>query len=195
MSLLLANGVPYESSWRGSGSYVMAMWKRLIVPLDSSQCAARALDVATGFGEHHGSALVLVHVSPLPPNLPSSALVIPTGASKPERIDEYARRGGREQLEALAAPLRERGIDVRTLALVAESGDIAGEILRAATEVAADAIVLGTHGRAGLSRLLLGSVAEKVIRRADVPVITIRLASDEADLTREERMAEDETAG
>lgn len=173
----------------------IGMWKRLLVPLDSSECAARALEVAVGFGERHDAALALVHVSPLPPNLPADALVTPPGAGEPERIDEYTRRAGRERLERTAAPLRARGLDVQTLALVTESGDVAGEILRAAADVQADAIVVGTHGRSGLSHLFLGSIAEKVIRRAEVPVVTVRSPACAAEPTREERVAEDETAG
>lgn len=171
------------------------MWKHLLVPLDFSGCSTRALEVAVGLIAHHGAALTLVHVSPLPPNLPPDAVVTPPGTTDAVQIGEYATRGAREQLQAIAGPLRKRGIDVRTLARAATSGDIAGELLRAGHEVGADAIVIGTHGRTGLSHLLLGSVAEKVIRRATVPVITIRSTDAKTEPTTEERVAEDELAG
>jgi nucleotide-binding universal stress UspA family protein len=139
--------------------------------------------------------LTLVHVSPLPANLPPDAMVTPPGATERMLFAENATRGARDRLEAIATPLRNRGVDVRTLAVAAPSGDVAEELLRGVAVSGADAIVVGTHGRAGLSHLVLGSVAEKVIRRATVPVITIRARSAEALPTREERVAEDELAG
>lgn len=171
------------------------MWRRLLVPHDFSACAARALRVAGDLAELHRAAITLLHVSPLPPNLPPDALVTPPGASSAVRVDELTTRGARRQLEATAADLRRRGLEVRVLACAAESGDVAKHILEAAAEIGADAIVLGTHGRTGLSHLLLGSIAEKVIRRAPVPVITVRSHAPEAELTREESVAEDEVAG
>ncbi len=171
------------------------MWKRIVVPLDFSACAARAMEIAIGLAERERASLTLVHVSPLPPNLPPDAQVTPPGATEPVRIDEYTTRAARQRLESIAAPVRARGLDVRTFALAATSGDVAEEVLRAARDVDADAIVVGTHGRTGLSHLLLGSVAEKLIRLATVPVITIRSVASETEPTREERVAEDELAG
>lgn len=171
------------------------MWKHLLVPIDFSECATRALELGLSLAERDRATVTLVHVSPLPPNLPPDALVTPPGATGPMRIDEYTTRGVRQRLDAIAAPLRDRGIDIRTLAVAAPSGDVADELLRVVTEVGAEAIVVGTHGRTGLAHLLLGSVAEKVIRRATVPVVTIRSQAPEAKLTREERVAEDELAG
>lgn len=171
------------------------MWKHLLVPLDFSGCATRALEIAVGLATRESASLTLIHVSPLPPNLPPDALVTPPGAAEPIRIGEYTTRTSREQLQSIATPLRERGLDVRTLARAATSGDVAGEVLRAASEAGADVIVMGTHGRTGLSHLLLGSIAEKVIRRAAIPVITVRSVDARTEPTREERVAEDELAG
>jgi len=171
------------------------MWKHLLVPVDFSACAARALELGLSLAERDHGTLTLVHVSPLPPNLPPAAMVTPPGATDRVRIDEYTTRGARSRLDAIATPLRDRGFDVRTIAVAAPSGDVAEELLRVVAELGADAIVVGTHGRTGLSHLLLGSVAEKVIRRATVPVVTIRSHSPEAQLTREECVADDELAG
>ena len=171
------------------------MWKHLLVPVDFSECAARAVELGRSIAERDRARMTLVHVSLLPPNLPPDALVTPPGAAERVRVDEYTTRGVGGLLDAIAAPLRDRGLDVRTVAVAASSGDVADELMRVAAESNADAIVVGTHGRTGLSHLLLGSVAEKVIRRANVPVITIRSTSAEAQPTREERVAEDELAG
>jgi universal stress protein A len=171
------------------------MWKHLLVPVDFSECAARARGLAEAIAEREHATLTLVHVSPLPPNLAPDVLVTPPGGTEPLRIDEFTTRGARSRLDAMASPLRERGLDVRTLAVAAASGDVAEELLLVIATTRADAVVVGTHGRTGLSHLLLGSVAEKIIRHAVVPVITIRAPSPEAQPTREERVAEDELAG
>lgn len=119
-------------------------------------------------------------------------MVTPPGATTPVRVDELTTSGARRELEAIAAPLAARGLSVRTLAIATESGDASTWILRVADETGADAIIVGTHGRKGLSHLLLGSIAEKVIRSARVPVVTVRSTTPEATPTREESLAEDE---
>lgn len=171
------------------------MWKRFLIPHDFSECAQRALDVAVELAATDGGEITLLHISPLPPNLARDAMVTPPGARAPVRIDELTTAGARRQLDAIAAPLVARGGLVRTQAIAIESGDASIGILEAADELGADVIVLGTHGRTGLAHLLLGSIAEKVIRSARVPVVTVRSATTEAASTREESMAEDEVTG
>ena len=168
------------------------MWKKLLVPHDFSPCAEQALRSAVELAKVHGSELALVHVSELPANLPLDTLVTPADGGGPLRVDEYATRGARQQLDAIAEPLRRAGLAVSTLAV---AGDVAEQILALATKVGADALVVGTHGRKGLSHLLLGSVAEKVVRSAPVPVVCVRTPAREATPTREESVIEDELAG
>jgi universal stress protein A len=170
----------------------MKMWKKLLVPHDFSPCAERALFTAVELAQLHGSELTLVHVSELPANIPLDALVTPVGGAGPVRVDEYTTRGARQQLDTIADPLRRAGLAVNTLTV---TGDVAEQILALAREVGADALVVGTHGRTGLSHLLLGSVAEKVVRSALVPVVCVRTPAREAEPTREERDIEDELAG
>jgi len=171
------------------------MWKKLLVPHDFSACATRALAEALTLAKVHGATLTLLHVSPLPPNLPGDALITPPGEREAIRVADYTNRGATKELEAIAEPLRREGFDVRTLAVAATSGDVSSEICAVAKEVGSEAIVVGTHGRTGFSHLLLGSVAEKIVRRATIPVVTVRLHAAEATPTREESVAEDETAG
>ena len=171
------------------------MWKSLLVPHDFSDCAARALDVAVELAAHAGARLTLLHVSLLPPSLPPDAMVIAPGTNAPVRVDELTTAGARRELAAIATPLIARGLSVRSVAMATASGDISTWILRAADENGVDAIVVGTHGRRGLSHLLLGSTAEKVIRGARVPVVTVRSSAPEATPTREESLAEDEVVG
>lgn len=168
------------------------MWKNLLVPHDFSPCAARALRTAVELAKVHGAELTLAHVSLLPANLAPDALVSPAGAVEPLRVDDYTTRGARQQLELIAEPLRSEGIVVHTRAV---TGEIAARILALAKDVRADALVVGTHGRTGLSHLFLGSVAEKVVREASVPVVCVRTLAPEAAPTREESDLEDELAG
>jgi nucleotide-binding universal stress UspA family protein len=168
------------------------MWKKLLVPHDFSPCAEHALRTAVELAKAHGSELVLMHVSELPANLPRDALVVPASGAGPVRIDEYATGGARQRLDAITEPLRRAGVAVSSLAV---TGDVAEQILALATQVGADALVVGTHGRKGLSHLLLGSVAEKIIRAAPVPVVCVRMPAPEATPTPEETDVEDELAG
>ena len=149
------------------------MWKKLLVPHDFSPCAERALRTAAGLAKVHGASLALVHVSNLPENLP------PT-------------HGARERLEEIAAPLRREGFSVATFAV---TGKVTEQIVTLARHVEADALVVGTHGRRGLSHLLLGSVAESLVRVATVPVVCVRTSAPDAAPTREESAAEDELSG
>ena len=168
------------------------MWQKLLVPHDLSPLAAHALRTAVGLARVHGSELALLHVSELPANLPPETLVRPADARGLVRVDDYTTRGAREQLEVVAVPLRSEGLAVRTIAVV---GEIAERILAVATEMGSDAIVVGTHGRKGLPHLLLGSIAESVVRGASVPVVCVRAHVVEARPTREESNVQDELAG
>jgi nucleotide-binding universal stress UspA family protein len=168
------------------------MWKKLLVPHDFSPCAERALGTAVELARVHGSELALVHVSELPANLPCDALVTPKNEVGSVRVDEYMTDSARQRLDAIAEPLRLAGLAVSTLAV---TGDVARQILELARKVDADALVVGTHGRMGLSHLLLGSVAEKVVRGASVPVVCVRTPAREAARTNEESNVEDELSG
>jgi nucleotide-binding universal stress UspA family protein len=90
------------------------------------------------------------------------------------RSEEYLQEE-RGKLERVSAPT-----EVRVERQVGE-GDSAVEILRAAQDLKADLIVMGTHGRTGLGRLLMGSVAEQVVRKAPCPVLTVRTPSLQAE--------------
>jgi nucleotide-binding universal stress UspA family protein len=170
----------------------MAAFKHILVPHDFSACAAHALRLALDLCEVHGARLMLLHVSPLPPNVAPDALITPNGEPTAVRVDDYVMSGARRELDRIAEPLRKEGLGVETLAVV---GDVAKEIVSVANANGADAIVMGTHGREGLSHSMLGSVAEKVIRQSHLPVVTVRWSRGHAQPTREEREVEDELAG
>lgn len=167
------------------------MWKVLLYAHDFSECAARVEPVVIGLARTHGARVVVCHVSQLTHGLSANTLITPPGEEGPMPIGEYTRRASLARLEAIADRLRARGVETTVHALI---DDLAPGILRAADELCAHAIVMGTHGRSGLEHLLLGSVAEKVLRQASIPVITLRTPAKHSHL-REDEVLEDERAG
>jgi len=140
----------------------------LLVSTDFSELGDAALPHAFRFAERSGAKVVLLHVldaRPAPNPLYAHYYPIPT----PEQVRQ-ARAKALEALEArIPAELRGAG---RVETLVTEGGP-AAEILRVAEERKASVIVIATHGRTGLLRFALGSVADRVIRGASCPVLLI----------------------
>jgi len=168
------------------------MWKNILVPHDFSPCADRALRLAVELARVHHATIRLLHVSDLPDNLAVDTVVEPPGEGAALVVADYATRGALRRLEVIAEPLRREGITVLTKAV---TGNRADEILAAAGDCGAEVLVVGTHGRKGLSHFWLGSVTEEVVRRASIPVLTVRVPSPNAEPTIEERDAEDELTG
>jgi nucleotide-binding universal stress UspA family protein len=168
------------------------MWKNILVPHDFSPCAERALGLAAELAKAQEAALWLLHVTELPENLARDTPVQSSNEKVLVPLGEYARSGAARRLEGIAEPLRRQGLSVATKAVL---GTRTEAILRVAHELRSDLIVVGTHGRTGLSHMWLGSVAEKLVRFAPVPVLTVRAESPEAEPTSEERQAEDELTG
>lgn len=147
------------------------MWKTILVPHDFSACADHAAQLARDLAKHHGARLVLVHVAEMPAMLGPTAAVVPDEGGTPIGVRDYALRSATAHLETLAAAL---GADGVATSFVAVLGSAAHEIVAVAEREGAELIVMGTHGRTGLAHLVVGSVAERVVRHAPVPVLTIR---------------------
>jgi nucleotide-binding universal stress UspA family protein len=141
----------------------MDMFKHMLVPTDFSETASKALDSALLIASKFGSKLTLMHAYTIPMNGYDYA----QGLLWP--MDDLA-RAAKKELDGVLAKTKERHPNVDGVVVC---GDPASQILVIAKECGADTIVLGTHGRHGVSRLLLGSVAEKVVRSSPVPVLTI----------------------
>lgn len=139
------------------------MFRRILCPVDFDPNSFHALDVASKLARQNDGTLYLLQVVPLPVAAIGQPLMI-------EPI-EGAQRETRIRLERLVGDRLKPGTDQ----IVVVSGDPAGEIVRVAGEIKADVIVMGTHGRTGLSHLILGSVAEQVVREAPCPVLTTRI--------------------
>jgi nucleotide-binding universal stress UspA family protein len=146
-------------------------WRTLLVPHDYSPCADRALELACQLATLHGAKLVLLHVTHLPPGVTADALLTDPATGTMQRVDDHTRAQALRELDERAAAPRGLGLAVELRAAV---GDIPTEVLRAAREVGADLLVMGTHGRTGLAHLLVGSITEKVLRESPVPVLTVR---------------------
>ena len=136
-------------------------FRRIIAPTDFQQGASLALNAACDLAEPLEAEVVLVHVIP-----PDAFAALTPGSS----AAEDARAAARMTLDAALAAARVRY--GRTTTCLAE-GPVADMILAVAASLEADLIVMGTHGRSGLRRAFLGSVAEQVLRASPVPVLTV----------------------
>ena len=144
------------------------MTDHVLVPIDESERAEEALEFA--LSAYPDARLTAVHV--LDPVDAGGATGLEAG--DPGSYDEVwteRREAADRLLEAAADRARERGVSLETERLV---GSVSNAIVDFADERDVDHIVVGSHGRTGASRVLLGSVAEKVARRAPVPVTIVR---------------------
>jgi len=133
----------------------------ILHPTDFSDHSAFALPLACALARDHGARLVLLHVAPRPVIVYGEGVIPPLADDYPERL--------REELHQLQVPDPSIPVDRQF-----REGDPVTEILAVAEDTNADLIVMGTHGRTGLERLLMGSVAEQVMRKAPCPVLTVR---------------------
>lgn len=145
----------------------MRAFRRIVHPTDFSPASTPAFRRAVSLAKACRAPLVLIHVMTPP------SPFISEGAPPQTYTDLLAlgRRSARRRLAATLARARKQGVRARTLFV---EGLPADEILRAARRVRADLIVMGTHGRSGVSRLFMGSVADRVVREARCPVLTER---------------------
>ncbi len=133
----------------------------ILHPTDFSRRSEPALELAASLARDRGARLIIVHVAPDP----ACADGPPSGPDDP--------RTCRRRLRDIRARQNQRGL-AAPVEVALRHGDPAGAILRAADEFGADLIVMGTHGRTGLRRLLMGSVAEGVLHGARCPVLTVK---------------------
>jgi len=145
------------------------MYRRILVPIDGSQTSERALQEAIKLANGEAQ-LRLVHV------LEEMYLLDADGYAYIDLASVQAamRKSGEHLLEAAAKKVRQSGAVVETAVLDANGERPANVIENDARQWQADLIVVGTHGRSGLNRLLLGSVAEGVARVASRPVLLVR---------------------
>lgn len=149
----------------------MANYRRILVPLDGSATSSRALDEAIRLADPQ-SRLRLVYVLEEVFPLDTEGYAFIDYAT----LQEAVRLTGTRALTQAAERVRMAGMAPETALIEAKGERIAGVIEGEVKQWQADLIVIGTHGRSGLNRLLLGSVAEGVARSASVPVLLVRAA-------------------
>jgi nucleotide-binding universal stress UspA family protein len=146
----------------------MVAFRQILAPIDFSDSSTHALRYAAALARWYGARVTALHVFlnwPAVNIIPSlQPAAVPGGADAMRRdLEDH----GRELVAAVEA--KDVAIDV----LVTEAPAVLGEILAQATRLSADLIVIGTHGRGGVDRLFLGSITEKVLRKAACPVLAV----------------------
>jgi len=142
--------------------------KRILVPTDFSDQSSRALEWAKNLASVYGASLHLLTVVPEPFVLPDPGTF---SVPLPSGYVDGLRRDAEAHLHAALSPAERERLNARSAVLF---GHPYGEILDYATRERIDLIVMGTHGRGALGRAVLGSVAERIVRTAPCPVLTVR---------------------
>lgn len=148
----------------------MGMYERILVPTDGSEGVKRAVIHALDLAQNHGATVHAVYV------VNTAGFTGLPMESSWEGIDEMLRTDAEAALETIRELADARDVPVETRVL---EGSPHREIVRYAEQEGCDLVVMGTHGRGGIDRLLLGSVAEKVVRASNVPVMTVRVGTEE----------------
>jgi nucleotide-binding universal stress UspA family protein len=145
--------------------------RRILVPDDFSATARHAMDYALDLARRLGASVCVLHAYEVP------VYGFPEGAALTADLAGQIREASNAALDSIVTAARKTGVEVDSML---RQGPAWSEIQAAANEWKADLIVIGTHGRRGLSRALLGSVAEKVVRTAPCPVLTVHGPAGEA---------------
>ncbi len=144
------------------------MFKKILVPLDGSDLAEQALPAAVALARQSHGEILLMRVPVF------ETMVVPAfggyGVMYPEQSLDHSRAEARDYLKTQQKAIDTPGITLRALIV---DGDVASAILDVGRAEAVEAIVMSTHGRSGLGRLIYGSVAEAVLRAAIAPVLLI----------------------
>jgi nucleotide-binding universal stress UspA family protein len=151
----------------------MLDWRKVLCPIDFSDPSREALRVAVDLARRYRAELVLLHVYQLP------------GVATPEAAIYGGRSALDRMIRLVSSQLAEWKAEAERLGATrvtthAGSGVAFSEIVRFAEEQACDLVVLGTHGRNAVMRMLVGSTAERVVRHAPCPVLTVRPVSPPA---------------
>jgi universal stress protein A len=152
----------------------MAELRKVLCPVDMNLDAGSTAEEAAGLARALGAELLLLHVMGEPAFALGDPMLAPgevTSFALPQLNEEY-RAEMQRRLDELGEQLRATGVSVSTLLL---RGSPHEAIVSTADNEHVDMIVMATHGRKGISHLLLGSVAERVVRTSKIPVMTLKL--------------------
>lgn len=154
----------------------MVRIQTILHPTDFSRQSEFAFQLACSVASDYGARLVVVHVAEAPAVAGAEGMLV-----YPTHFDLTAIR---EQLERVRPQMAQVQVEHRLI-----EGRAAADILGVARETRCDLIVMGTHGRTGLDRLLMGSVAEEVVRKAACPVLTVKTPVGLASMREEATLA------
>ena len=157
------------------------MYERILLPTDGSPVTTRVVDHALHVAELSGATLHTLSV------VDESIADLDLSSEERDQIIASLEREGREATESIEARAADAGVDVVT---AVREGTPYRSIVDYAIDEGIDLIVMGTHGRSGLDRFLLGSVTERVIRSTDVPVLTVHLPESGLVVTEERKAVE-----
>lgn len=146
------------------------MFKRILVPIDGSHASGLGLDMAIKLAKDQGATLCILHV------LDNRVLTqgMGMGGIGMDRLFESLRASGKQILAKAAVRAQKKQLRPKIIMDESSVRTVSDVIVRQARKLRADLIVIGTHGRRGISRLVMGSDAEGVVRTAPVPVMLIR---------------------
>ena len=147
----------------------MSAYGRIVVGVDGSDAANRGLREAIRLAKEERAQLIIVHVLD-----EYYAFAVPEAGAVAGNIVPQLRESGNKVLAKAQALAAKQGIKPKTVLRETVGGAAADEIVREAKKQRADLIVLGTHGRRGMRRIVLGSDAEQVVRSSKVPVLLVR---------------------
>lgn len=154
-----------ETSGAGSEGPSPFKLKKILVPLDFSDCSKKALQYAIPFAQHFNASIVLIHVIQI--NFVGGEF----GSIDFPLLENELRESRHKQLEAFARDEIRQRVPTETLL---RTGQPVSEIVLAAKKLDIDLIIISTHGHTGLKHVFLGSTTENVVRYAPCPVLTVR---------------------
>jgi nucleotide-binding universal stress UspA family protein len=146
----------------------MSAYRRILVAVDGSAAASAGLREALRLAKREGAELCILHV------VNESVPYTPLAGAPPINLIALLLGSGRALLKKAQTQARKQGVEATTVLVETTQRDAAGTIVAQARKRRVDLIVLGTHGRRGMLRLVLGSDAEQVVRTAPVPVLLVR---------------------
>ena len=150
----------------------MGAYRKILVAVDGSKASSKGLREALRLAQLEGARLFILHVVDDYPAFQAMDAMM-AGAPGADLVP-FLREGGKRILARAERLARKRGVKCTPILREQIGGPAAHPIVREARKAGADLIVLGTHGRRGMRRLVLGSDAEQVVRTASVPVLLVR---------------------
>ena len=163
------------------------MYQRILVPFDGSATSSRGLDEAIGVAKLTGASLRLIHLL----DILEFTRGFETAAVYTDHVIPFMRRTGQDILQAGKTRAEKAGVQVDTMLLEGMKTRLCDAVAEQARAWGAELIVIGTHGRRGVGRVLLGSDAEQIVRTAPVPVLLVRALEGAADVPTSAQAAVD----